>query len=304
MSTGAVPKKYKALDRFEVLDEIGQGAASRILHIRDPESYQHFAMKIVIRRSAEEQKFLDQAKHEFEVAQKLDHPSIMKIYDIRIIRKWFREREVRTLLEYVNGETLEQMGSPPVPLLVLVFAEVAAAVAAMHRAGVFHADLKPNNIMVSRAGQVKVIDFGLAWYRGERKGRVQGTMGYLAPEQMRDRVVTAATDIFNFGATMYRMLTGRTVSGGTAGGAAIVSTKLVIVPVHELAPHVPMALSDLVARCCESKPQKRPQSMEDVASTLQKLRAELNLTEEEIPELLRQGRGGKNSGTGKLKDKT
>src|SRR5262245_32917887 len=192
MSTGGAWKKYKALDRFEVLGELGQGAASRILHIRDCESYQHFAMKVVIRRSADEQKFLDQAKHEYEVAQKLDHPSILKVYDIRVIRKWFREREVRTLLEYVNGETLEQMGKTPMPLLVLVFIEVAQAVASMHRAGVYHADLKPNNIMISRSGQVKVIDFGLAWFRGDRKGRVQGTMGYLAPEQMRDRIVTAS----------------------------------------------------------------------------------------------------------------
>jgi serine/threonine-protein kinase len=288
MSTGAASKRNKALDKFEVLGELGRGAASRILHIRDPESYQHFAMKVVIRRNADEQKFLEQAKHEFEVAQKLDHPCILKIYDMRVIRKWFREREVRTLLEYVEGETLEQLGSPPLPLLVLVFAEVAEAVSSMHRSGVFHADLKPNNIMVSRSGQVKVIDFGLAWFRGDRKGRVQGTVGYLAPEQMRDRVVTAATDVFNLGATMYRMLTGRTATGGMAGGTAIVSTKVIITPVHELAPQVPMGLSELVGHCCESKPQKRPGSMEEVASSLQGLREELGLTGVDIPELLRK----------------
>jgi serine/threonine-protein kinase len=288
MSTGVARKKYKALDRFEVLGELGQGAASRILHIRDSESYQHFAMKVVIRRSADEQKFLDQAKHEFDVAQKLDYPSILKIHDIRVIRKWFREREVRTLLEYINGETLEQMSDPAVPLLVLVFAEVAAAVSYMHRSGVFHADLKPNNIMVSRSGQVKVIDFGLAWFRGERKRRVQGTMGYLAPEQMRDRVVTESTDIFNLGATIYRLLTGRTVTGGIAGGNAIVTTKALITPIHELKPQVPLGLSELVSRCCENKPQKRPASMNDVASALGKLREEMKLTSEDIPELLRQ----------------
>jgi serine/threonine protein kinase len=288
MTAGGARPKYKALDRFEVLGELGQGAASRILHIRDTESYQHFAMKIVIRRTADEQKFLDQAKHEFEVAQKLDHPSLLKVYDIRIIRKWFREREVRTLLEFVSGETLEQMGKPPIDLMMLVFAEVAGAVNYMHRAGVYHADLKPNNIMISRSGQVKVIDFGLAWFRGERKGRVQGTVGYLAPEQMRDRVVTTATDIFNFGATMYRMLTGRTATGGTAGGDAIVSTKVVISPAHELNPNIPLPLSELVSKCCESKPSKRPGSMADVETSLRTLLKDSHLTSEDIPELLRQ----------------
>lgn len=287
MTNGAGRKRYKALDRFEVLGELGRGAASRILHIRDAESYQHFAMKIVIRRTADEQKFLDQAKHEFEVAQKLDHPSLLKVHDIRVIRKWFREREVRTLLEYVNGETLEQMNNPSIPLLALIFAEVASAVSAMHRAGIYHADLKPNNIMLSRSGQVKVIDFGLAWYRGDRKGRVQGTVGYLAPEQVRDRIVTAATDIFNLGATMYRMLTGRTATGAATGGDAILSTKAMITPAHELQPLVPLPFSELVSRCCENKPQRRPPSMDDVCSSLRKLCTELKLTSEDIPELIR-----------------
>jgi serine/threonine protein kinase len=289
MSSGLARKKYKALDHFEVLGELGQGAASRILHIRDPESYQHFAMKVVIGRSADEQKFLDQAKHEFEVAQKFDHPSLVKVYDIRIIRKWFREREVRTLLEYVNGETLEQMNEPGLPLLVIVFTEVAGAVAYMHRCGVFHADLKPNNIMVSRSGQVKVIDFGLTWIRGELKGRVQGTMGYLAPEQMRHRVVTESTDIFNFGATMYRMLTGRLASAGIAdSGAMVVSGKSVITPVRDLNPQVPGALSDLVERCCANKPQKRPAGMVEVANSLTEIREQMNLSTDDLPRLLRQ----------------
>lgn len=289
MSSGSARRKYKALDHFEVLGELGHGAASRILHIRDPESYQHFAMKVVIGRSADEQKFLDQAKHEFEVAQKFDHSSLLKVYDIRVIRKWFREREVRTLLEYVNGETLEQMKEPSLPLLVIVFIEVAGAAAYMHRCGVFHADLKPNNIMVSRSGQVKVIDFGLAWTRGDLKGRVQGTMGYLAPEQMRHRVVNEATDIFNFGATMYRMLTGRLASAGIAdGGAVVVTGKTVITPVRDIKPNVPAGLSDLVEQCCANKPQKRPASMVDVANALTKVRAEMNLSTEDLPRLLRQ----------------
>jgi serine/threonine-protein kinase len=286
-SVGALAK-YRALDRFEVLGELGQGAASRILHIRDSESYQHFAMKVVIRRSADEQKFLDQAKHEFEVARKLDYPSILKIYDMRVIRKWFREREVRTLLEYVQGKTLEQMMSPSIPLLVLAFNEVASAVSYMHRSGVFHADLKPNNIMVSQSGQIKVIDFGLAWLRGQQKGRVQGTVGYLAPEQVRDRVVTESTDIFNLGATMYRLLTGRTVTGGMSGANAIMTTKAIIAPAHELQPLVPPALSELVSRCCENKPSKRPGSMNEVANALGKICTDLKLNSEDIPDLLRQ----------------
>jgi serine/threonine-protein kinase len=289
MSSGTGRNRRKALDHFEVIGELGQGAASRILHIRDPATNQHFALKVVIARSPDEQKFLDQAKHEYEVAQKFDHPSLVKVFDIRVTRKWFRDREVRTLLEYVNGVTLEQIKEPGLPLLLVVFTEVAGAVAYMHRCGVFHADLKPNNIMVSGGGQVKVIDFGLAWVRGEKKGRVQGTMGYLAPEQMRDRVVNEATDIFNFGATMYRMLTGRLASAGiTSGGSIGVPGKTVITPVLELKPDVPEELCKLVDRCCANRPQKRPGSMVEVANTLTKIRDAMNLSADDLPRLLRE----------------
>ena len=291
MSDAATRKSYSALDRFEVLEELGRGAGSRILHIRDPQGLQHYAMKVVVRNSREEQKFLDQAKHEFEVAQKLDHPALVKVYDIRVIRRWFREREVRTLMEYVHGQTLEQLKSPSVPLLVVVFAEVAGAVSYMHRSDVFHADLKPNNIMVSQSGQVKVIDFGLAWFRGQQKHRIQGTMSYLAPEQMQNRVVTEATDMYNLGVTMHRMLTG----SGAARGEALPGTGHIFNPVvrhaaRDLNPEVSPALSDLVSRCCETKPQKRPASMAALAESLAAIMKAMKVTLEELPNLLQRPR--------------
>jgi serine/threonine-protein kinase len=279
----------RTLEHFEVLEELGQGAASRILHIRDSESMMHYAMKVVIRRTAEEQKFLDQAKHEFDIAQKLDHPSLLKVYDIRLKRRWFRVREVRTLLEYVNGQTLEQLPNLSVPLLAAIFAEVAQAVSYMHRRDVFHADLKPNNIMVANSGQVKVIDFGLAWERGQAKNRVQGTIGYLAPEQMRDRMVTEATDIYNLGATMYRMLTGRSASGTPAAGSGnFIASQGILVPAHELNPKIPFSLDELVSRCCATKPRKRPESMAAVAEDLGAIMQELKISREDLPELRRR----------------
>jgi serine/threonine-protein kinase len=282
-------RRYKALDRFEVQGELGQGAGSRILHIRDPDGMQHYAMKVVVRRSADDEKYLDQAKHEFDVATRFDHPSLLKAYDIRVIRKWFREREVRTLLEYVNGQTVEQLKEFAVPLVAVIFAEVAAAASYMHSRGVFHADLKPNNIMVSKSGQVKVIDFGLAWLRGQKKDRVQGTPGYLAPEQMQDRVVNASTDIFNLGATIYRVLTGRMASGGMVGaGGKFVPSHATLTPAHEVNPTVPQTLSDLLGRCCATKPHHRPSSMSEVAESLSQVTRDLGATIDDLPDLLRR----------------
>lgn len=289
MSSGPAGKRYKALDKFEVIGELGVGAASRILHIRDPESFQHFAMKVVVRKTADEQKFLDQAKHEFEVAQLLDHPSLIKVHDIRIIKKWWREREVRTLLELVHGDTLENLKSLSVPAVTVIMGEVAGAVEFMHRRNVFHADLKPNNVMVSKSGQVKVIDFGLAWLRGQPKNRVQGTVGFLAPEQVRDRTVNEATEVFNLGATFYKVLTGRNASGAPiAGPGNYVAGTVIMVPACELNESIPRELSDLLVRCCDKKPNKRPASMAAVAEGLAKIMTALKVSIEDLPELLRR----------------
>src|SRR6516225_9596720 len=189
---------------------IGKGAHSTILHIRCHSDGRQYALKIVPIEDKEDQKFLDQAQHEFRVGQMLDHPSLLKVHALELQRDWlFRVKKVHLLIEYVNGKTLDKMPALSVPRLVQIFSRVAAGMVQMHRRGVCHADLKPNNIMLSRTGDVKIIDYGLARIKGESSGRVQGTPEYMAPEQARQGTVNERTDIFNLGATMYRLVTFR-----------------------------------------------------------------------------------------------
>src|SRR5262249_738657 len=148
-----------------------------------------YALKLVGVSNPGEQKFLDQVKHEFEVAQKLNHVNLIKIYCLELNRDWlFRVRKAEMLIEHVNGKTLD---ATPIhqDQLVTVFVQVAAGLAHMHRRGVFHADLKPNNILYGKRGEVKIIDYGLAWLKGQQKDRVQGTPEYMAPETARSRVI-------------------------------------------------------------------------------------------------------------------
>src|SRR5262249_20410650 len=153
--------------------------------------------------SRKDHKFLEQAQHEFKVAQMLDHPNLIKIYALEAPRDWlFRVRKVHLLIEYVNGKTVDEIKGLTLPRLAQIFARVADARVHRHRVGVYHADVKPNNIMLSRAGDVKIIDYGLAWIKGEKKERVQGTPEYMAPEQARQGTVNEGTDMYNFGATM------------------------------------------------------------------------------------------------------
>src|SRR6267142_3888092 len=165
-----------AIGSFQVLGTLGKGAHSSILHIRRTSDGKQYALKVVPIASKEEKKFLDQARDEFRIVQMLNHPNIVKIYNLELQRDWlFRVRKVHMLLEFVNGKTLDTIPRLSIPRLVQIFEKVASAMVHMHRRGVIHADLKPNNILLSRTGDVKVIDFGLAWVKGEAKDRVQGT---------------------------------------------------------------------------------------------------------------------------------
>lgn len=259
---------------FTILGTLGQGAHSTILHVRCSNDSRQYALKVVPIEDKEQHKFLVQAQHEFRVAQMLDHKNLIKIYALEAPRDWlFRIRKVHLLIEYVNGQTLDTVKKLSLPRLAQIFEKIASAMVHMHRRGVYHADLKPNNVMLSRTGDVKIIDYGLAWIKGEPKDRVQGTPEYMAPEQARQSTVNEGTDIYNFGATMYRLVTFRlppTPVTSTDGLPMDAKTfQKLLKPVQELSPQAPVALCNLIHQCLAFSPQQRPERMTDVQEALQ-----------------------------------
>src|SRR5689334_18778678 len=180
--------------KYRVVNPLGNGAGSTILLISDKTAGgKRYALKVVRRQDEDDDIYIAQAKVEYAAAQKLNHPAIAKIYDIRTKRSWFRLSGVELLMEYVDGKTLDELEAPEMKQLVLVFNHVASALTHMHRRGVYHGDLKPSNIMLSKNGQVKLIDFGTAWIKGQEKNRVQGTPNFIAPEQVSEKVVDEKT---------------------------------------------------------------------------------------------------------------
>ena len=272
---------------YSIVSELGKGAHSTILHIRRNEDGRAYALKLVPIESADDQKFLDQAEHEFRVSQMLDHPNLIKIYCLDAKKDWlFRVRKVLLLIEFVNGKTLNNVKSVSLSLLVPILVQVASALVHMHRRGVFHADLKPNNIMVTRAGQVKVIDYGLAWIRGESKGRVQGTPEYIAPETTSLGIVNEKTDIFNFGATMYRLVTWKLPPPlMPAPGTPRLNAKSyaqLLKPVSELNSQAPKELCDLIHACLSFSPDHRPERMSEIQGALDRIAEALGPSDVEI----------------------
>jgi serine/threonine protein kinase len=265
------------IGKFSVLGQLGTGAHSTILHVRRNEDSKHYALKVVQIDSAAETKFLDQAEHEFKVAQMLQHPNLIKILALEKVKDWlFRVRKAHLLIEYVNGKTLDTCPRLTMPRLVQVFKCVADGMVHMHRRQVCHGDLKPNNILLSRSGDVKIIDFGLARIRGQGGGRIQGTPEYMAPEQIKHSLINERTDIYNFGGAMYRLVTWRlppSVASDEEKGLPIDSktwTRL-YKPVQELAPNAPPALCELINRCLSFDAHKRPERMSEVQNALDHL---------------------------------
>jgi eukaryotic-like serine/threonine-protein kinase len=280
------------IGKFQVLGQLGTGAHSTILHVRRAADSTHYALKVVPIGGPDDQKFLEQAQHEFRVAQMLDHPNLIKVYALETLRDWFfRVNKAHLLIEYVNGKTLDSIPRLPIPKLVQVFERVASGLVHLHRRGVYHADLKPNNILLSRTGDVKIIDYGLAWIRGENKGRVQGTPEYMAPEQAKHRMVNERTDIYNFGAMMYRMVTWRlppSVVSDEDGGLPIDAktwTRL-LKPVQDFAPDAPRPLCELIHRCLSFNAHNRPERASELQGALDHLAEKLVQSPEDRLEML------------------
>jgi eukaryotic-like serine/threonine-protein kinase len=280
------------IGKFQVLSTLGTGANSTILQIRRSADGKNYALKVVPIGGPDDQKFLDQAEHEFRVSGLLDHPSLIKVYALETVKDWmFRVRKVHLLTEFVNGKTLDVCPRIPLPQLVQVFERIAAGLVHMHRRQVCHADMKPNNVMLSRSGDVKIIDYGLAWIKGEGKDRVQGTPEYMAPEQARHKMVSERSDIYNFGATMYRLVTWRlppcVVSVEDGGLPLDAKTwQRLFKPVQEFNHEAPAALCDLIQRCLAFNAHERPERMSEIQGSLDHLAEELVQSPEDRLEAL------------------
>ena len=282
MSNASSPPKFSDVE-YRVVGPLGTGAGSTILQIADrSRGGKRFALKVVKRQDADDDIYITQALDEFEAAKKLNHPSIARIFDSRVKRSLlFKVNSVELLMEYVDGKTLDEVEAPTMSQLVLIFNQIADALVHMHRRGVYHGDLKPGNIMVTKDGKVKLIDFGTAWLKGQEKNRIQGTPQYMAPESVTEKIVDERTDVYNFGATMYRMFTGRYANPGSAPRTGD-NLKNKLVPPIQVNSSIPSALNELILGCLQLSPDRRPGGMFEVQHQLSAIAKYLGLDEVEL----------------------
>ncbi|HVL14723.1 MAG TPA: serine/threonine-protein kinase [Gemmata sp.] len=265
------------IGKFTVLDTLGSGAHSSILHIRRADDDREYALKIVSIDDKDDLKYLEQAKHEFRVGQMLNHPNLVKVHAFETEGGgWFSgPKKAKLLIEFAPGKTMDKLPLLRMAKLIRVFARIAEALTHMHKQGVYHADLKPNNLVYDRGTRVKVIDYGLAWVRGEVKNRVQGTPEYMAPETVEHKLINDRTDVYNLGATMYRLTTLQLPPCWVTGETSLPMTSKVfkdqLKPVRSVNPLVPEGLEELIHQCLRPNATKRPERMSVVQGTLDQL---------------------------------
>ncbi len=261
---------------FDIIDTLGHGANSTIYAVKDPQG-QIYALKRVVKRDASDQRFLEQARNEHEVANKLQHPALRRSHRMIRHRKIIRTKELLILMELVDGLTLEEAALRDLVVICQLCQKVTVGLGAMHEAGYVHADIKPNNILVTDDHQIKIIDFGQSCPIGTVKARIQGTPDYIAPEQVHRREIMPTTDVFNLGATLYWLLTDKHVPTVIARGPNdLVPVNPDCPPPHEINPEVPPALSSLVMSCVKSQVEERPATMQQVHDRLELAIHQLN----------------------------
>jgi serine/threonine-protein kinase len=251
------------IGRYEILDEVGQGAMGTVYRARDPLIERTVAIKTVpiakLRQEGtdEESRFLREAQS----AGRLSHPNIVTIYDVG------EADEVAYIaMEYLSGATLRDImnkGPMPLDLALDTATQMAEALAFAHEHGVIHRDIKPANVVITgQHGRVKLTDFGIAHFINSdqpQTGQMLGSPRYMSPEQAMGREIDGRSDIFSLGAVLYEMLTGHYAFDGSSLPAIVYRViHETSVPAASLRPQLPAGMSSLLARMLDKNPQARP----------------------------------------------
>ena len=271
------------LGPYEVLSTLGRGGMGEVYRARDTRLERDVAVKVLPKELSCNALALTRFHREAKAVAALSHPNILSVYDVGTEGDTFY-----VVTELLEGETLRDRvrdGALPWRKAVEMGAAVVNGLAAAHAKGIIHRDLKPENIFITTDGVVKILDFGLARREppartddqanaptltmATGRGVVLGTIGYMAPEQVRGLKTDVRSDIFSFGCVLYEMLTGaRAFSGDTPDDTMAAILKEESPPLASAGASLPEALQPVVTRCLEKKPQDRFQSAGDLAFTL------------------------------------
>lgn len=250
------------IPNYRIIEKIGVGANSRIFRARSMRNGQDYAVKIVKIIRPEDTNLVEMLRTEQLVGSGVDHPAIRRVFELRLLRQRLRVRGAILFMEFVTGVPMaDKEFRRSLDEVLRLCVEAAQGLHAMHLAGFVHADLKPQNILVTPEDTVKIIDLGQSARMYQAKTRVQGTMDYVAPEQVQRKTLDARTDVFGLGATLHRILTGKPIATEMNQTVTVHSQSLIgkrVTEMREVAmEHLPTCVSRMIEDCCKQEPADR-----------------------------------------------
>ena len=258
--------------RYEILEKIGTGGMSDVYKAKDGKLNRFVAVKVLKQEFAENANFVSKFKTEAQAAAGMMHPNIVNVYDVG--------EEGGThyiVMELVEGITLkkyiEKKSRLSIKETISIAIQVSMGIEAAHNNHIIHRDIKPQNIMISKEGKVKVTDFGIAKAVSSNTitSNVMGSVHYTSPEQARGGFSDEKSDIYSLGITMFEMLTGRVpFNGETTVAIAIKHIQEPMPSPREYVAEIPISVEQIVFKCTQKSPDRRYQSMSELIADLKR----------------------------------
>lgn len=259
-------------DRYEILDKIGTGGMSDVYKAKDQKLNRFVAVKVLKQEFSENKNFVSKFRVEAQAAAGLMHPNIVNVYDVG------EENGIHYIvMELVEGITLKKYIEKKVRLTtkeaISIAIQVAMGIEAAHNNHIIHRDIKPQNIIISKEGKVKVTDFGIAKAASSNTitSNVMGSVHYTSPEQARGGFSDEKSDIYSMGITFFEMLTGRVpFNGDTTVAIAIKHIQDEMPSPRVYVPEIPVSVEKIVLKCTQKSPDRRYQSMGEMIKDLKR----------------------------------
>ena len=259
-------------DRYEILEKIGTGGMSDVYKAKCHKLNRFVAVKVLKQEFSENANFVSKFTTEAQAAAGMMHPNIVNVYDVG------EENGIHYIvMELVEGITLkkyiEKKARLSVKEAISIAIQVSMGIEAAHNNHIIHRDIKPQNIMISKDGKVKVTDFGIAKAVSSNtiSSNVMGSVHYTSPEQARGGYSDEKSDIYSLGITLFEMLTGRVpFNGETTVAIAIKHIQEPMPSPREYIPEIPISVEQIVYKCTQKSPDRRYQSMGELIEDLKK----------------------------------
>jgi serine/threonine protein kinase/Tfp pilus assembly protein PilF len=273
--------------RYQIIEELGKGGMGKVYKAQDTDLKEKVAIKLLRPEIASDKKTIERFRNELKFARKIRHKNVCQMYDLN------KEKGLHYItMEYVPGEDLKSMirmmGQLSSGKTIFIAKQVCEGLAEAHRLGVVHRDLKPQNIMIDRDGNARIMDFGIARSLKTKgitaAGVMIGTPEYMSPEQVEGKEVDQLSDIYSLGVILYEMVTGRVpFEGDTPFTIGVKHKSEKPKDPKEFNTQLPEDLNLVILRCLEKDKEKRYQRAGEVRAELTRIEKGIPTTEIEIP---------------------